>query len=106
MIVSANRGLGTADFLAQRVRKMEVLAPDPQNGADVEAVARMALMLRLSMMGVKLSPDTALQKISGDVITVTDLYTRQDRVIKCIDTMCSPTAALITMGFAMPLKAR
>jgi 2,4-dienoyl-CoA reductase-like NADH-dependent reductase (Old Yellow Enzyme family)/thioredoxin reductase len=81
------QGLGTADFLAQQGKKVEVLTPDPQSGVEVEALTRMALMLRLSMMGVKLSPGTALKEISGNTVTVTELYTRQERVIEGIDTI-------------------
>lgn len=39
------------------------------------------------MMGVKLSPGTALKEISGNTVTVTELYTRQERVIEGIDTI-------------------
>jgi len=80
------QGLSTADFLAQQGKTVELITEDPDVGMEMELVTKMALRYRLAMAGVKLTTATRLGKISGNTVTVIDLFTGQVREIG-IDTV-------------------
>jgi len=81
------QGLGTADFLAKQGKSVEVITPDPSPGEDMEGITRMALYQRLYTAGVKLTPNTLLQKIDGNTVTVANGFTEEERVIEDVDTV-------------------
>lgn len=90
LIVDVQRhiqGLGTADFLSQQGKTVELITPDPFPGEVMEAGTRMALYMRLSRAGVKLTPNTRLKEISGNTVTVTNVHTGQESVIEGVDTV-------------------
>lgn len=80
-------GLGTAEFLAQQGKTVEVITPDPSPGQDMEAITRAVLYQRLYLAGVKLTPGTILKEISGNTVTVANIYTDEKREIQGIDTV-------------------
>lgn len=100
------QGLGTADFLAQQGKKVEVITPNPVHGADVEALTKVALQFRLSLAGVKLTPSTALREISGNTVRVTDLYGFKERVIEGIDTVVLSYAGVENNEIYYALKGK
>jgi len=81
------QGLSTADFLARQGKNVEVITPDVAPGDEIERITRMALLQRLYSNGVKITPCTRIKKISGNTITVANLFTDEDRDIEGIDTV-------------------
>ena len=81
------QGLSTADFLAQKGKEVEVITPDPSPGEEMETITRMALFQRLYSAGVRITPSTTLKEISGNTVTVANLYTGEERVIQGVDTV-------------------
>ena len=80
-------GLSTADFLAQQGKKVELITPDPSPGQQMESITRTTLFQRLYLAGVKLTPSTILRGISGNTVTVANVYTDEERAIEGIDTV-------------------
>lgn len=81
------QGLSTADFLAQQGKRVELITPDVAPGSVVENITRAALFQRLYLAGVTLTPGTRIKEISGNTVTVANIYTDQDRIIEGIDTV-------------------
>jgi len=81
------QGLSTADFLAQQGKKVELITPDPSPGQQMESITRTTLFQRLYLAGVKLTPSTILRGISGNTVTVANVYTDEERAIEGIDTV-------------------
>jgi len=81
------QGLSTADFLAQQGKKVAVITPDVAPGDEIERITRMALLQRLYSSGVEIIPCTRIKKISGNTVTVANLFTDEDRDINGIDTV-------------------
>jgi len=53
----------------------------------MESITRTTLFQRLYLAGVKLTPSTILRGISGNTVTVANVYTNEERVIEGIDTV-------------------
>lgn len=81
------QGLSAADFLAQQGKNVEVITPDVAPGDEIERITRMALLQRLYSNGVKITPCTRIKKISGNTVTVANVFTDEDRDIDGIDTV-------------------
>jgi len=81
------QGLSTADFLLQRGKKVEVVFPHQYPGPSVENITRAVLLQRLFAGGVVLTPYCRLKEISGDTVTVANIYTEEERVIDGVDTV-------------------
>ena len=81
------QGLSTTDFLSQQGKKVELITPDATPGSAVENITRAALFQRLYRAGVTLTPSTRLKEISGNTVTVANIYTDIDRVIEGVDTV-------------------
>lgn len=81
------QGLSTADFLAQQGKSVEVITPDPTPGDEIERITRSALFQRLYLNGVKLTSSTSLKEISGNTVTVANVFTDQGKAIEGIDTV-------------------
>lgn len=81
------QGLSTADFLAEQGKTVELITMDPEIGMDMEGITKMTLRFRLATAGVKLTTNTRLQEISGNTVTVVDIFTGQPRKIEGIDTV-------------------
>lgn len=90
LIISGQNGfqppLTTADFLAERGHKVEVLSELGFAGFDVERFIRAMLYDRLSKKGVALTAFNSLRAIEGTSAVVVDLYTKRERRIEGIDT--------------------
>lgn len=81
------QGLSAADFLAQKGKNVEVITPDTAPGDEIERITRMALLQRLYLNAVKLTPSVRLREVSDSKVTVANLFTDQERVIEGIDTV-------------------
>ena len=81
------QGLGTADFLAQLGKTVEVITPDVEPAGDMEGITRSALLQRLFNVGVKVTCNTRLVEISGNTVAVANALTDEERVIEDVDTI-------------------
>ncbi len=98
------QGLSTADYLLQQGKKVEVVFPGQYPGPSVENITRAVLLQRLLMNGVTLTPNTRLREISGNKVTVTNVYTEEDRVIDGIDTVVLAFGGVENNGLYYALK--
>lgn len=76
-----------AAFLAAQGKQVEVIAEPMVVGAGIEPSTLHLLTRRLLELGVVLSPLTALGRIDADSITVTNVFTGQERYVRGIDTV-------------------
>jgi len=81
------QSLSTADFLAERGKKVEVLCPDDNCGFKVEPCTKQAIYQRLLRNGVTLTPNTEVKEISGGTVIVYNIFSREERRIEGVDTV-------------------
>jgi len=81
------QSLSTADFLADRRKKVEVLCPDYQLGFKLDSATKHAIHQRLFQKGVKLTPNTGVKKICGNTIIAFNVFTNEEREIEGVDTV-------------------
>jgi len=82
------QGLTCADFLAQQGKTVQVFSPMRDFQADqTESLTMSALRQRLYTAGVKIIPDEAVIMISGNTVTVANVYSAQMRQLEGIDTV-------------------
>lgn len=98
------QGLSTADYLLQQGKKVEVVFPGQYPGPSVENITRAVLLQRLLMNGVTLTPNTRVREISGNKVTVTNIYTEEDRIIDGIDTVVLAFGGVENNGLYYALK--
>jgi len=78
--------LSVADFLASRGRKVEIVTEEYHAGLQVEPDTLMAAYTRLYQQGVIITPCTAVRKIDGNVVTLANIYSGQERQVE-VDTL-------------------
>ncbi len=78
-------GLGTAEFLADQGKSVEVLVPQYKAGQDLEKVTGYHLFYRLNQKKVVLSTRTRIESIKGKTVIVT-MGSEQSR-IENVDTI-------------------
>jgi 2,4-dienoyl-CoA reductase-like NADH-dependent reductase (Old Yellow Enzyme family)/thioredoxin reductase len=81
------QSLSTADFLAERGRKVEVLCWNYYFGSKVEPATRQAIYQRLLRNGATLTPNTRVKEISGKTVVTTNFFTSEERRIEGVDTV-------------------
>jgi len=79
--------LSTADFLADRGKKVEVLCWGYYHGSKVEPATREAVYQRLLQKGVTLTPHTIVKEISGSTVVTLDRFTNAERKIGGVGTV-------------------
>lgn len=77
----------TADFLAQRGKKVEMITPISAIGVDIEVMSRIPLLQRLKSKGVIFTAYTVLKRIGERNITVSDAFNGEERVIEDVDSV-------------------
>lgn len=80
-------GLGTAEFLAQRGKKVEVLTPALYVGQQLEPSNISLAYRRVMEKGVRLIPHTELKAIRGGAVTLVNVYTQREEEIGGVDTV-------------------
>jgi mycofactocin system FadH/OYE family oxidoreductase 2 len=85
------KGLGIADMLALQGKAVELITPLFNPGAYVELFNLLFLLGRMRENGVKFTPNSYLQKISGKTVTIVDLLSRSERTEEGIDTIIIAT---------------
>ena len=79
--------LTTADFLAERGKKVEVLGFSYSFGSKVEPCTRDAVYQRLHLGGVTLTHNTGVKEISGNTVITYNRFTNEERRIEEVDTV-------------------
>jgi len=100
------QSLSTADFLAERGKKVEVLCSDYQCGAKIEPCTKQALHQRLFQEGAVLTTNTAVKEISGSTVTVYNVFNREERKIEGVDTVVVAYGGLEDNALYYALKDR
>lgn len=80
-------GLTTADFLAERGKRVEVLIPYATVGAKLEMITGMMLMARLARRNVKLSIMTGLKAVENGAVIAFNPFSGQEWRIEGVDTV-------------------
>jgi len=81
------QSLSTADFLAEREKKVEVLCRGYYSGSKAEDTIRQAIHQRLFQGGVTLTPHTGVKEISGNTVIAYNIFTGEERRIEGVDTV-------------------
>ena len=84
-------GCTVADFLAEQGKRVEIITPFPTVGANVGFSLQPLIWPRLRKKGIVFTTTTALKKISGRTLTVSDVFTEEERTIDGIDTVVMST---------------
>ncbi len=81
------QSLSTADFLAERGKKVQVLTLAHDFGSKLEPTTRTTVHQRLFQNGVTLTPYTGVSEISGSTITTCNRFTFEEGRIEGVDTV-------------------
>jgi hypothetical protein len=80
-------GLDTADFLAERGKKVELITDVVCAGTEVDAYTIDTAYLNSLSRGVVITPLTGLKEVNGKTATVYHVITNTERQIEGIDTI-------------------
>jgi hypothetical protein len=69
---------GTAEYLADRGCRAEVIASYPVIGSDIEAGNRTLFYRRAAIKGIRLRPNTLVTEIGNHRIKIADVYSSRD----------------------------
>ncbi len=82
------QALSTADFLAEKGKKVEVLYPYNQViPMTVEPNTRMSVYRRLYQNGAVVTVDTGVRRIEGSTVVAFNTLTNQERRIEGVDSV-------------------
>ena len=81
------QSLSTADFLAERGKKVEVFTWGLYCGSKIEPSTRQGIYQRLFQRDVALSPHTAVKEISGNTVIAFNHYSSKERRIEGVDVV-------------------
>ena len=79
--------LSTADFLAERGKKVEVICWAYYCGAKLETCTKQSIHQRLLSKGVILTPQTWIREISDNTVIAYNVYTHEEHRIEGVDTI-------------------
>lgn len=81
------RSTSTAEFLALKGKKVEILTRLPYVGAEINIASFIPQMQRLRKNGVIFTPLTGVQEIRENTVIVYDIFTNEERKIGGVDTV-------------------
>jgi mycofactocin system FadH/OYE family oxidoreductase 2 len=81
------QGLSTADFLAERGKKVEILTDAIYAGAQVDSSTIEVIYMRLLSKGVTITPLTRVREIQGNTVVTFNVLTNAERLTKGVDTV-------------------
>lgn len=84
---SDDRCTGTAEFLAEKGRKIKIITRLPYVGMSLPPGSSGPDYQRLLTMGVEFFPFTAVKAIEGNTIVAYNVYSKQEQRIEGIDTI-------------------
>lgn len=80
-------GLTTADFLASRGKRVEVIVPQMSVGAQAEMLTRMMILARLGRQGVPISSMQRVTSFESRTVTTIGLFGGPERRIEDVDSV-------------------
>ena len=80
-----------ADFLADQGKKVEIITPYAMVGVMIGYTHQPLVWPRLRSKGIGFTVFTILKKISGRTVTVSDVWTGEERTIDDVDTVVMAT---------------
>ena len=83
--------LGTAEFLLDRGKRVEVTSYLYYIGMSIPAQSLPTLYQRLYRKGIILSPQTEVKEILNDAVVVKNVFTNEERRIEKVDTVVMAT---------------
>ena len=81
------QSMSTADFLAERGKKVEILTWGRFCGSKLEPMTFHTIYQRVLGKGVVLTPHTRVKEISGKTVVTFNYYTDEERRIEDVDTV-------------------
>lgn len=99
---------GVAEVLASAGAAVEYLTPgfSPLSARVVESQESRFVMQRLKQAGVTFSPSTYIRSIGDHEITVYDVFTEQERLIRGVDALVLSTGRVPVDALARELEAK
>jgi NADPH-dependent 2,4-dienoyl-CoA reductase/sulfur reductase-like enzyme len=80
-------GLGTAEYLANMGKKVDIITPTFYVGENIESSNVILAYQRILDKGVTLVPNTDVKRIEGSKVTVENVYTHREEEIEGVDTV-------------------
>lgn len=99
-------GLDTADFLAERGKKVELITDMAFAGTEVDIYTIETAYLNALSRGVEITPLTGLKELNGKTATVYHVITNVERQIEGIDTVVICTDERANDALYYALKGR
>lgn len=81
------QALGTADFLSEKGKKVEVLVRTFYAGGELDATTLAIVYTRLARKGVTITPLTRVKEITGTTVVAAHVLSRAERRIEGVDTV-------------------
>jgi len=78
---------GTAEFLADRGKHVEIVTSKLHAGADLDLTNIVPIYERLLSKGVAISPITEVKRMSGDAVIVQNVFSGEERAIEGVDNV-------------------
>ena len=97
---------GTAEFLLERGKRVEIITYLPYVGVDIVSPTFSPLFQKLFSKGVILTSFTAVKEISDHSVVVYNIYSRQERKIEAVDTVVLSTGAKANNELYFSLKGK
>lgn len=101
-----SKGLSTAEFLADRGKKVEVLTDALHAGAQLDRSTLEAIYPRLLNKGVIITPLTRVKEIQGSTLIVSNVLTNAERRIEGVDTIVISTDGKADNALYRSLKGK
>lgn len=79
------KGVSVAELLLDRGCKVELTSPLDSPVKDISAESRAPLLRRVLKKGLVLTPYTMIKEISGNQVTLYNIYSRHERVVHGVD---------------------
>ena len=99
-------GLGTAEYLAERGRRVEVVTPAMYVGQQLEPSNISLAYGRIMEKGVRLRPHTELLRIEKTAVTTFNVYTREEERVEGVDTVVMSVGNVSRRELYNTLKGR
>jgi 2,4-dienoyl-CoA reductase (NADPH2) len=99
-------GLTTADFLAERGKKVELCIPYPTIASKVEMITGMMLLPRLYGKGVTISILSVVRSFENNTVVTFNPFSMQERRIEGVDTLVLATGSKANDGLWKALQGQ
>ena len=97
---------GTADFLLEKGKKVEIVSYLYFVGASIPAQSLTPLYQRLLRKGVTLTPYHTVKEILADSVVISNVHTNESRVVRGVDTVVLATGNRAKDGIYTSLKGQ